>query len=95
MIRPIKDKRREKAAKKNMPKPQPEWAEAFMIFLLAKAGGSASLSLEKLKAFSKIKGGKATELSYDAETKKVTLSLHEKVKGKKPVIMLPDKRMII
>jgi len=64
-----------------------------MVLLLARAGGKASMSLERLEAFSKIRGGNATNISYDDDTKMVTLSLPIKVK--KPVIALPDKRIII
>ena len=65
-----------------------------MVLLLARAGGKASMSLERLEAFSKIRGGNATNISYDDDTKMVTLSLPD-IKVKKPVIALPDKRIII
>ncbi len=94
MIQPIKNNRRKNAAKK-IPQACPEWAEAFMILLLAKAGGKVSLSLDKLKVFSGIQGEPATKLDYDEETKTVTLSLHEKLEIKKSEIITFEKRIII
>lgn len=73
MIKPIENNKKRK--KPQGPTPQPEWAEAFMVLLLAKTGGSATLSFERLKEFSKIKGCKATEISFDYEKKTVTVSL--------------------
>ncbi len=100
MVKPIKDKRRARADKK-IPRPDPAWAEAFMILLLAKlpaeAGGKVSLSLDKLKAFTGIQGEPATQLCYDEETRVVTLQLHEKLqrKEKKSEILTVEKRLII
>lgn len=98
MIQPIENNRRKRTARKknltDMPKPKPEWAEAFMVLLLAKAGGKVSMPIERLEAFSKIKRGNATEMSYNKETKMVTLSLPEKLKVKLPVIAVPKKRII-
>ena len=95
MVKPIKDNRRKNAAKK-IPEANPAWAEAFMILLLAKAGGKVSLSLDKLKVFSGIQGEPATRLDYDEENKIVTLSLHEKlkIKIKKSNILTPEKKII-
>jgi hypothetical protein len=89
MIRPAKDrKRRKKAeAKRKQANPQVEWAEAFMVLLLAKAGSKVSMSLETLEKYSEIKSGQPTELSYDQETGMVTLSLVD--------VKLPDKLIIV
>lgn len=73
MIQPIKNNKKRK--KPQGPTPQPEWAEAFMVLLLAKTGGKATLSFEQLKKFSKIKACKATAISFDYEKKTVTISL--------------------
>lgn len=96
MVKIIKDKRRANAAKK-IPMASPVWVEAFMIVLLAKVGGKVSLSLEKLKAFTGVQGGAATQLEYDEETKVVTLKLHEKIsfKGKKTNVLTLEKRIIL
>lgn len=76
--------------------PKPQWAEAFMVLLLAKTGGSVSLSLEQLEEFSKLSGGDTTELSYDEEAEMVTLNLLVKAKkAKKSKILVPEKRIII
>lgn len=93
MVKPIK--KRKNAAEK-IPKPDPAWAEAFMILLLAKAGGKVSLSLDRLKVFTGIQGEAATQLYYDEETKMVTLKLHEKllIKEKKSNILTLEKRLI-
>ncbi len=88
MVRIADKKRRQK----NKLQPKPQWAEAFMLFLLAKAGGKANLSIEQLDAFSKIQGGNSTELTYDEDTKKVTLSLA--VDFKVPEIVVPKKKII-
>lgn len=96
MVKPIKNTRRINAAKK-IPQPEAAWAEAFMILLLAKAGGKVSLSLDRLKAFTGIKSEPATELDYDEETKTVTLQLNKKlqIKEKKSSILTLEKRLII
>lgn len=65
-----------------------------MILLLAKAGGKVSMSMDRLDAYSKVKGGDATNLSYDEETKMVTLSLHPKAKVKPSKVFVPEKRLI-
>lgn len=97
MVKPIKNTRRINAAKK-IPQPEAAWAEAFMILLLAKTEeGKVSLSLDKLKAFTGIKGEPATELDYDEETRVVTLQLNKKlkIKKKKSSILTLEKRLII
>lgn len=73
------------------PTPKPQWVEAFMIFLLAKAGGSATLSLDRLNIFSTIKGETAPKLSYNEDEKTVTLSLPEIEISS---IIVPEKRII-
>ncbi|KKN73178.1 hypothetical protein LCGC14_0403510 [marine sediment metagenome] len=95
MIRPIKNTRRINADKK-IPEADPAWVEAFMILLLAKAGGKVSISLDRLKAFTGIQGEPATQLDYDEETRVVTLKLHEKlqIKEKKSDILTFEKRII-
>lgn len=95
MVKLKKDTRRANAAKK-IPQPDPAWAEAFMILLLAKAGGKVSLSLDRLKAFTGIQGESATKLDYDKESRVVTLSLHEKfsIKEKKSSILTLEKKII-
>ena len=95
MIKPIKNARRINAAKK-IPEANPAWAEAFMILLLAKVGGKASLSLDRLHAFVGIKGKSAIEIAYDQETKNVTIQLSEELfkKAEEPKIITFDKNII-
>ena len=95
MVKQIKNTRRINADKK-IPQPDPAWVEAFMILLLAKAGGKVSLSLDRLKAFTGIQGEPATQLDYDEETRVVTLKLHEKltIKEKKSSILTLEKKII-
>lgn len=66
-----------------------------MVLLLAKTGGSVSMSVERLDAFSKIKGGNATNLSIDEKTKIVTLSLPPEAKIKPSKVFVPEKRLRI
>ena len=83
-------KKRSKAKEVRAMQPKPEWVEAFLVLLLAKTGGKATLSLERLEAYGQIKGENPTELSFDEG--KVTLSL----KGvKKSKILVPDSDIII
>ena len=95
MVKQVKNTRRINADKK-VPEPDPAWVEAFLILLLAKAGGKVSISLDKLKVFVGIQGESATQLDYDKETGVVTLKLHEKltIKQKKSSILTLEKRII-
>ncbi len=95
MVKQIKNNRRKNAAKK-IPQADPAWVEAFIILLLAKAGGKVSISLDRLKAFTGIQGKNATQLDYDEENRIVTLKLHEKlsIKTKKSEIITLEKRII-
>ena len=81
MIKPIKDKRRERAAKKKalngMPSPKPEWAEAFMILLLHKTGGTLTVSLKSLENFEKLKKNNRTLISYDPDNETITIRAPE------------------
>ena len=74
MVR-IKDNRREKAEKFFTPKP--EWAEAFMILLLHKTGGSLTVSLADLERLSKSKTNNRTQMSIDREAETATLCAPE------------------
>ena len=79
MIKPIKDKRRARAAKKKEPLPKPEWAEAFMILLLHKTGGSLTVSIKSLENFEKLKTNNKTLFSYDPENETITLTAPERI----------------
>ena len=83
MIIPIKDKRRARAAKKKvlngMPSPKPEWAEAFMILLLNKTGGSLTVSIKSLENFEKLKKNNKTLISYDHDNETITIMAPEKI----------------
>ena len=106
MIQPAKDRKRERKrrakAKTNAVfaqadqdlREQAVWAEAFMVLLLAKAGGSISISKEKLAAYNKIRYGMPTKLTCDEETGMVTLSLVD-VKLPDNLIVVPEKKLII
>ena len=60
--------------------------------VLAKAGGKASLSIEILDKYCKMKGGNPTELSFDEEAETVTISLPNIEKSE---IIVPKARLII
>lgn len=93
MIRPAKDrKRRAKAAKARKLTPKPEWVEAFMVLLLAKAGGKVGLHIDILEKYCGMEGGNPTKLEYDEDTKIVTISLPIE---KKSEIVVPKARLII
>jgi len=83
VIKPIKDKRRARAAKKKelngMPSPKPEWAEAFMILLLNKTGGSLTVSIKSLENFEKLKKNNKTLISYDHDNETITIMAPEKI----------------
>lgn len=79
MIKPIKDKRLARAMKKAMPSPKPEWAEAFMILLLHKTGGSLTVSIKSLENFEKLKTNNKTLFSYDPENETITLTAPERI----------------
>ena len=87
MIRPIKDKRRARAAKKKdlngLPKPKPEWVEAFMILLLYKTGGTLTVSMKSLENFEKLKKNNKTLISYDPDNETVTI--------RAPEVKLPER----
>lgn len=57
-----------------MPAFKPEYVEAFMIMMLHKIGGSQTLTIEMLEAFSAASEGKKTIFSYDADTKSITIA---------------------
>jgi len=87
MIRPIKDKRRSRAALKkvlaNLPQPKPEWVEAFLILLLHKTGGTLTVSMRSLENFEKLKTDNKTLMSYDPDNQTVTI--------RAPEIKLPER----
>jgi len=97
MIRPAKDRKKKLRRRKKAnslpdgtPKPKPEWAEAFLVFLLAKVGGSVSLSAEQLDRYSSINSDNSTKLEYDDGV--VTLSL-DGLRIKKSSIFVPKRRI--
>jgi hypothetical protein len=77
MIALHKDKRRERAAKKDKFQPKPCWAEAFLILLLHKTGGQLHVSRADLDRFDQLKFNNKTKLSYDPVAEIVTLSAPE------------------
>ncbi len=77
MIRLIKDKRRARAAKKQEPSPKPEWAEAFMILLLHKTGGTLTVSIKSLENFGKLTKNNKTLISYDPDNETITIRAPE------------------
>ncbi len=89
MIQPIKDNRRANAAKKAIKALQPKacWAEAFMILMLHKTGGSLTVSLKSLEKFEALKSDNKTVLSYDKDNKTVTITA--------PEMIMPDKGLIV
>ena len=91
MIQPIKDNRRKNAEKKKF-QPKPEWAEAFMIMLLHKNGGSLTVPLDTLKKFEALKGDNKTILNYDEAAETVTITAPEYKLPEK--ILVPDKKVI-
>ena len=82
MIRPIKDNRRKKAAKRE-PEMFPEDVEAFLILLLYKAGGTLTVSMKSLRKFRALKNKNRTLMSYDPDNETVTL--------RAPEIELPER----
>ncbi|MEE9354786.1 MAG: hypothetical protein V3U75_04275 [Methylococcaceae bacterium] len=80
MIQPIKDrKQRRQKPKKNDStiKPKPEWVEAFLILLLHKTGGALTVSLKSLENFGKLKEHNKTLMSYDPDSKLITIRAPE------------------
>lgn len=86
MIKPIKDNRRKNAEKKKF-KPNPCWAEAILILLLHKNGGSLTVSLKSLKKFEDLKANNKTVLEYDEVAETVTITAPEAVMPEKSVII--------
>jgi len=87
MIKPIKDKRRARAAKKKEPSPKPEWVEAFMILLLHKAGGALTVSIKSLENFEKLTKNNKTVFSYDPDNETITIMA--------PEIKMPEKNIFV
>ena len=91
---PTKDKRRARAAKKKAaegaPTPKPEWAEAFMILLLHKTGGSLTVSVADLERFERLKANKKTQISFDPENQTVTITAPEMKLPKVIEVPRPD-----
>ena len=84
-----------KQSEPKMPAFKPEWVEAFMIMMLHKIGGSQTLTVEMLEAFSKASHGKKTQFSYDAETNSITITAPDyemPVKG--PKIIRPNLKIV-
>lgn len=97
MVQQAKDKRRKKDRKrlakgKKKFQPQPHWVEAFMVLLLAKTGGAASLHIDLLEKYGEIKGDNPTKIAYNEQTKIVTISLPE---VEEPEIIVPKMRLIV
>ena len=84
-----------KQAEPKIPAFKPEYVEAFMIMMLHKIGGSQTLTVEMLEAFSKASHGKKTQFSYDAETNSVTITAPEyEVPKRGPKIIRPNLNII-
>lgn len=80
MIKPIKNKRRARAAKKKgILTPKPEWAEAFMILLLHKTGGTLTVSIKSLENFEKLTKNNKTLISYDPDNETITIRAPEMI----------------
>ena len=100
MIQQAKDKKKRTKDKKPRAKaklalkfqPQPHWVEAFMVLLLAKTGGAASLHIDLLEKYGEIKGDNPTKIAYNEQTKIVTISLPE---VEEPEIIVPKMRLIV
>lgn len=77
-MKQIKDRRRGKL-KKGKPaiNPKPEWVEAFLILLLYKTGGTLTVSLKTLENFGKLKEHNKTLMSYDPDSKLITIRAPE------------------
>ena len=82
-------------AKPKMPQFKPEYVEAFMIMMLHKIGGSQTLTVEMLDAFSKAASGKKTQFSYDAETNSITITAPDyEIPVKGPKIIRPNLKIV-
>ncbi len=92
MVKPIIDKRRQRAAKKHRLKPKPCWVEAFLILLLHKAGGTLTVSLKSLAKFEKLKENNRTLMSYDPDNELITIRAPE-IKLPENLV-LPEKKII-
>lgn len=80
MIKLIKDKRRARAAKKKGKlTPKPSWAEAFMILLLHKTGGSLTVSIKSLENFERLTKNNKTLISYDSDNETITIRAPERI----------------
>ena len=94
MVR-YRDKRRKRAARKilkeNTPQPQAWWAEAFMILLLHKAGGSLTVSMKSLENFEKLKSNNKTEMVFNPDDQTVTIMAPEIQVSE---LTLPNKKII-
>ena len=86
MIQPIKDNRRKNAEKKKF-QPSAKWAEAILILLLHKNGGSLTVPLKTLNKFEALKGDNKTIMDYDEVAETVTITAPEAV--------MPEKSKII
>jgi hypothetical protein len=95
MIQQIKDKRRKRAARKQllegMPTPKPEWVEAFLILLLHKTGGTLTVSVADLERFERLKTNNKTIMTYDNDSQTITLVAPEMTM---PEIVTPSKKII-
>ena len=110
MIKPIKDKRRARAAKKKgILTPKPEWVEAFLILLLRKSCNrlmchlrepslskdpTLTVKISDLEKFVLLKANNRTSISFDPENQTVTLKAPE-IKIPEMKIVVPKKRKII
>ena len=77
-MKQINDRRQGKL-KKEKPalQPKPEWVEAFLLLLLYKTGGTLTVSLKTLENFGKLKKHNKTLMSYDPDSKLITIRAPE------------------
>ena len=76
MAKPIKNKRAKRTAN-SIVEPKPEWVEAFLILLLHKTGGYLTVSIADLKRFGELKANCNTLMSFDPDSKTVTIRAPE------------------
>ena len=80
-------------ADKNMPEFNPAWMEAFMTIMLHKLGGSQTMTVETLEAFTQVTDSKKTKCTWDGETRSFTISAAD---YEMPVkIEVPEEKKII
>lgn len=78
MVQRIKDRKQRRPKKNDSTiRPKPEWVEAFLILLLHKTGGTLTVSLKSLENFGKLKKHNKTLMSYDPDSKLITIRAPE------------------